>query len=144
MEKFNFGDFILNRLKKIIGIILSVAILSTGIAVTVDNAVTAQENDYGISNPEIDGEGIVTWDKIKFGNYWQSVEFGEPEPIKWRILTVDKNNNAILLADAGLNGMSFDYGSGDATWKTSTLRSWLNEEFYNEAFNEAEIGRAHV
>lgn len=138
MEKFNFGDFILNRLKKIIGIILSVAILSTGIAVTVDNAVTAQENDYGISNPEIDGEGIVTWDKIKFGNYWQSVEFGEPEPIKWRILTVDKNNNAILLADAGLNGMSFDYGSGDATWKTSTLRSWLNEEFYNEAFNEAE------
>ncbi|MDD5994699.1 MAG: DUF6273 domain-containing protein, partial [Clostridiales bacterium] len=118
---------------------MSVAmIIGTFAGVCVVNTETVKAKDYGISNPRIGADGSVTWDKVKFGSYKQSTEFGEPEPIKWRILSVDKDNNALLLADKGLDCKPYNKTCGNVTWETSTLRTWLNEEFYNEAFTESE------
>ena len=61
----------------------------------VEVSVTGVEAaDYGISRPQIDENGISTWDCIYFGKYWQndtngdgiSDENDEKEPIKWRVV----------------------------------------------------------
>lgn len=100
---------------------------------------------YGISNPSTDAIGISTWDCVTFGNYWQSDTNGdgtadqsdEKEPIKWRVLSVN-GDDAFLLADANLDVQVYNEEYIEVTWETSTLRSWLNSDFYNAAFSDAE------
>lgn len=88
---------------------------------------------YGIRNPVIDSHGVTTWDCIWFGNYWQSNEEAK-EPIKWRVLSVD-GNDAFLLADQGLDCQSYNAESETVTWETCSLRKWLNDVFYTDAFS---------
>ena len=47
------------------------------------------------------------------------------EPIKWRVLNVNEND-ALLLADKGLDDQKYHEEYADITWETSTIRSWLN------------------
>ena len=124
---------------KILASIMSAAmIIGTFAGAGVVNTENVKAKDYGISNPRINEDGSVTWDKVKFGKYKQSVDFGEPKPIKWRILSVDGDNNAVLLADEGLDCKPYHNREGSVTWEKCSLRAWLNDDFYNEAFSEAE------
>lgn len=90
-----------------------------------------QAKDYGIANPRVttnaDGKVTkVTWDKVKFGSYYQTVDF-EAEPIKWRILSVNKENDDLfLLADQNLDCKPYHETNSEVTWESCTLRSWLN------------------
>ena len=61
----------------------------------------------------------------------------EKEPIEWRVLSVN-GEEALLLADKGMDCKHYNEKSEDVTWETCTLRTWLNNEFYNEVFNETE------
>lgn len=47
------------------------------------------------------------------------------EPIKWRVLNVN-GNDAFLLADKGLDDQRYNTSKTNVTWKTATIRSWLN------------------
>ena len=71
---------------------------------------------------------------IYFGSYPQG-ENGEIEPIKWRILS-EENGEALLLSEYILDAHRFDKKSNN--YKDSEIRKWLNNEFYNKAFNENE------
>lgn len=126
----------MSRWKKMLGICMAGAMLITGGMLPQDNAATAAEGkDYGIRNPRV-GNGVTTWDKVKFGSYYQDAEF-EPEPIKWRVLSVD-GDDAFLLADKNLDAKLYNEERTSVTWETCTLRKWLNEDFYNEAFDADE------
>lgn len=78
-------------------------------------------------------DGVTTWDCVYFGNYWQSDTDGDgtanrkdaKEPIKWRVLSVD-GDDALLLADQCIACQAYNEIWRDVTWKTSTVRSWLN------------------
>lgn len=100
-------------------------------------------DDYEISNPVTDNNGVTTWDKVKFGSYYQTAEFKTEEPIKWRVLSVN-GDDAFLLADQCLDGRQYTATDETAeeytmaTWETCSLRKWLNEDFYNEAFSDRE------
>ncbi len=62
------------------------------------------------------------------------------EPIKWRVLEKD-GDLLYLMADLGLDCKTYNdgsYGSDANAWNGSSLRSWLNDEFYNAAFGSAE------
>ena len=48
------------------------------------------------------------------------------EPIKWRVLDVISNSQVLLLADKGLDDRKYNSTNIGVTWKTSTIRSWLN------------------
>ncbi|MBR1599829.1 MAG: fibronectin type III domain-containing protein [Lachnospiraceae bacterium] len=87
--------------------------------------ITAKAEIDTISNPRIADDGTVTWDKITFGNYYQDAEL-EAEPIKWRILDIDSEGNAFLLADEALDCKPYNTGYAECTWETCTLRDWLN------------------
>lgn len=93
----------------------------------------------------------TTWDCIYFGHYWQNDTNKDGiadkndamEAIKWRVLSVD-GDDAFLLSDQVLDyGYYDEYVDTDkndqaATWETCTLRSWLNNDFYNVAFSSKE------
>ena len=83
---------------------------------------------------KIDG---VKWDRISFGTY-------NDKPLIWRVLKVD-GNEAMLLSEDAVKKDRFDLNLDKyreyydtAKWDTCTLRQWLNEDFYNEAFSNAE------
>ena len=82
--------------------------------------------------------------KVKHQGYFKV------EPIKWRVLSVD-GEDALLMADSSLDVRCFnetywvDKNKNEkveedeiVTWKDSSLRSWLNDEFYQKAFSDEE------
>ena len=60
------------------------------------------------------------------------------EPISWTILSEDAaNGTALILCDMIIDAQQYDYdGSYSNNYAESTIRKWLNESFYNTAFNE--------
>ncbi|MCI8307459.1 MAG: hypothetical protein HFH14_05350 [Lachnospiraceae bacterium] len=126
----------MKKCNKIFGIFLSCALIITGSMLPQNNSANAAAGkDYGIRAPRVEN-GVTTWDKITFGSYYQKAE-AQNAPIKWRVLSVD-SDNALLLADKNLDSSLYNDTDEDVTWETCTLRKWLNEEFYNEAFDEDE------
>ena len=69
-------------------------------------------------------------ERIRFG------EYPAGEPITWLVLE-NNSRDLLLLSEYGLDVQPFD-GGGSNEWKNSSLREWLNDDFYNEAFSEAE------
>lgn len=62
------------------------------------------------------------------------------ERIKWKVLKND-GNTLMLIADKALDCQS-DYniklGLREFTWNSSSIRDWLNHDFYNAAFSQRE------
>ena len=58
------------------------------------------------------------------------------EPIRWRILE-DTGFQMFLMADLSIDVLMFDSG-GVNDWDTSSIRDWLNNQFYEVAFNSIE------
>lgn len=75
---------------------------------------------------------------VDFGRYPQGAN-GEVEPIKWYVLERE-NGKAFLLCKNAIDCRSYNDTDGDPdlSWETCTLRSWLNNDFYNEAFTPEE------
>ncbi len=71
---------------------------------------------------------------IYFGSYPQGKN-GEIEPIKWRILS-KTDNELFLLSEYILDAKRFDAKSNN--YENSEIRKWLNNEFYDKAFDEEE------
>ncbi len=88
---------------------------------------------YGLNNPSVNKDGVVTWDCVWFGNYWQEDTNGDgkadkndgKQPIKWRVLSVE-GDEAFLLADKNLDCQKYNETETSVTWETSRIRSWLN------------------
>ena len=111
-----------------------------------------QMNEYRVSG--IDN----LYDDITDNGYYRlNVYWFKYEPIKWRILTTS-GSSAFIMSDIALDffsmqpdrksenrdGLRASYnnspGVPDGTyannWEYSFIRSWLNETFYNEVFND--------
>lgn len=142
---------------RILAMVLILSLILPGMEQGIPGVVKAAAEDSLPNGPSKNEDGIMTWDSIYFGKYWQRDTNGdgsvdqkdEKEPIKWRVLSVE-GNDAFLLADQPLdcrkysgdqNDVSLDenYEEGlSATWEDCSLRTWLNETFYQDAFSEEE------
>ena len=104
--------------------------------------------------------GLQVGDMIEFGSYEQdNNEANGTEPIEWRVLDVS-DGNPLLISVYGLDTKPYNDSYRWVTWKESTIRQWLNGEFFRTAFtreeqvlikkeplttaDNPEIGRAHV
>ena len=96
-----------------------------------DNQVVAVEDATGTLNSF---ENAKVGDYVKFGNYPQTGE-GKKQPIEWQVLAKE-NNKMLVISRYALDAKRFDDDSNN--WKNSEIRSWLNGDFYNNAFNEKE------
>ena len=58
------------------------------------------------------------------------------EPIRWKVVKIIDGKYAMLLAYKSLDYQQYNDENTIATWKDCSLRKWLNDEFYNSAFND--------
>ena len=61
------------------------------------------------------------------------------EPIKWRVL-MTSGNSAFLMADEAIDCQKYNNKTIAGTWEASTIRTWLNENFFKSAFSSSEQG----
>lgn len=77
--------------------------------------------------------GDVVW----FGQYEQDNNSDNEEGIEWVVL--EKNDSSMLIISKyALDCLPYNEKNTIVTWETCTLRKWLNEEFFNMAFNRDE------
>ena len=75
---------------------------------------------------------------LTFGRYEQDNDLTNgKEPIEWRVLAVE-DGKALVISQYALDCQPYNETGAAATWETCTLRSWLNQEFYNAAFDPGE------
>ncbi len=122
-------------MKKVLSLLIAVALTITLIP---QWSSLVEASSYGLNNPRR-ANGITTWDCVWFGNYYQDSS-SKKEPIKWRVLSVN-GDDAFLLSDKVLDWKAYhtslDIGSY-IEWRESNIRKWLNNDFYNTAFDANE------
>ena len=73
-----------------------------------------------------------------FGRYEQDNNAGNgKEPIEWQVLTV-QNGRALVISKYALDFKAYNDTIADITWENSSLRTWLNGDFYTNSFTDAE------
>ena len=76
---------------------------------------------------------------VEFGHYPQTKSKDDNTPIEWLVLDYDAaNNRALLISRYGLDAKPYNEKYVDITWEKCTLRTWLNQDFLNAAFSQAE------
>ena len=83
---------------------------------------------------------IDEMDTVTFGSYPQSDSSGKKkDPIEWIVLAKDsKNQRALILSKYILDNVSFNDEPGECNWENSSVRKWLNNTFYENAFDDDE------
>jgi uncharacterized repeat protein (TIGR02543 family) len=62
-----------------------------------------------------------------------TVYYFKVEPIKWRILSEESGGTALILCESIIANKR--YAASSNNYMNSEIRAWLNDEFYNTAFN---------
>ena len=100
-------------------------------------------NDYIENNikkkPRYFFSNLKIGDIVNFGRYYIGTEEDKEKilPIEWKVLDV-KSDKALLISRYILDNMRVNERWEPTSWKTCTLRKWLNEDFYIFAFNHIE------
>lgn len=77
-------------------------------------------------------------DIVSFGSYEQDNNAGNgKEAIEWYVMDASEDEMTLLAVNI-LDAMSFSAEQKSTTWKDSQMRQWLNEDFYETAFDNAE------
>jgi len=76
-------------------------------------------------------------DIIEFGSYPYEAD-GTEKPIEWQILKKYNDGTALVISKYGLDAVRYNEEKENITWENSTVRIWLNNDFYNKAFSNAE------
>lgn len=80
----------------------------------------------------------VPGEPVFFGHYEQDNNPGNgPEPIEW-IPLAEENGSVLLLSRHILDVVPYNVKYTDMTWEACSLRAWLNGEFLDAAFTDAE------
>lgn len=126
----------------LLAVVLSGTLALTAFPVLPSEKVQAADNSSAqLRNPVV---SINERDTVYFGSYWQKDTNGDgyvdqsdaKTPIRWRILSRN-GNEACVIADQILDAVPYDE-DGEVTWENCSLRSWLNREFYLNAFTQEE------
>ena len=90
--------------------------------------ITTRNDDY---------EGDVQVGKtIRFGRYFQK-KVSAPEPIEWLVLNKE-GGKALLISKYALDCQKYNTSYTTVTWKTCSLRNWLNGRFLHASFSSNE------
>lgn len=120
------------RLKEMLDRLLLPVPEETTVTTTVTTVETTTAStsydEYNNSNFNIVGIEIAEiGDHICFGNYCG-------EDIIWRVLYKNQNN-LLLITEYVIEAKEYNSDLEYLTWEECDLRQWLNNDFYNSAFN---------
>ena len=119
------------------------ALRSTAVSETQRAVISAQETQSAAAatataaslNPYA---GVSVGDTIEFGRYEQDNDLSNgAEAIEWLVLDVS-DGSALVTSRYGLDAKAYNEEDEPVSWETSTIRAWLNGEFYASAFMEQE------
>ena len=83
-------------------------------------------------------ESVQQGKVIRFGRYEQDgVPASGPEDIEWIVINNQKDA-LLLLSKKALDVHAFSSNGQNVGWKNSSVRKWLNEAFYTQAFLDSE------
>ncbi len=100
------------------------------------NTSEIEENIEDANNSPF--SNLVKGQYVTFGSYEQDNNLNNgQEPIEWEILSVEEDR-ILLISRYVLDCVQYNTEYTDVTWETCTLRSWLNNDFYNTAFTDDE------
>lgn len=74
---------------------------------------------------------------ITFGHYPQKAKGTDHTPIEWKILARE-GSNALVISRYALDRQPYNKQQTRVTWEQCTLRTWLNDTFFNNAFTAKE------
>lgn len=77
-----------------------------------------------------------TYETVTFGRYLQGADGEELTPLSWRVLE-ETDDALLLITEKVVDHIQFS-ALGNNKWATSDLRTWLNTEFADRAFNGEE------
>lgn len=98
-------------------------------------AMWISANDVNIVN-EGDTPSFSIGDELLVGSYEQDNDLSNgSEAICWEILDI-QDNKALVISKYALDCVPYNNEYEDVTWATSDLRAWLNNDFYDTAFDE--------
>ena len=118
---------------------------SDGITQSDGTTMTSESGSETVSEsefePVVEDEVISVGDHIAFGSYQQKSIPGtdtfETGFIEWRVLDI-QDGKALIITEYLLDTTVYNYDMTDVTWETSSLRKWLNSNFYDTAFSDSE------
>ena len=95
-----------------------------------------KNNEYDIDFTNLKPGGI-----IQFGTYEQDnvIENG-PEQIEWQVIDI-QYGKIFVMSRYALDCQPLATDENEYTWDKSSLRTWLNDDFYNQAFSAKEKDR---
>lgn len=106
----------------VVAVFIIAGLINNAIKISKFNAIGAEYRD-----------GLIT-----FGTYEQDNKTDNgKEAIEWLVLDI-KDGKALVVSKYALDCKPYDQTHKDVTWETCTLRKWLNNEFLNDAFNDAQ------
>jgi len=85
-------------------------------------------------------KGYTVGNTVKMGKYETNNKIGSLEQIEWTVLAVE-SNRVLLISKYVLDAKSFSNIDGDIVWEQSSIREWLNGDFYSDAFSAEEKGK---
>ncbi len=97
--------------------------------IETNNGVT-MENNYSSMEPATIGT-TEKWGIVAYGTYKNA-------PIEWYVLENTGSEVTLLSKEILLHKAYEEEKDKDVTWEDCSLRAWLNNEFYFEAFNPKE------
>lgn len=110
----------------------------------IDNEASetnTKEKKQSLSEREVSKNqfnNVKVGDYITFGKYEQDNDLTNgKEEIEWLVLDV-QDGKALVISKYALDHKSYNTEHGNITWENCSLRRWLNDDFFNEAFSTAE------
>jgi hypothetical protein len=101
---------------------------SADISGVYDNA-TVELGAFYTSDTDYSHKGEI----ITFGEY-------EGEPLSWQVISAENGGMLVITKDC-ITRLPYNEEYVAVTWETSSLRQWLNDEFYALSFSEEEKER---
>ena len=93
---------------------------------------------YGVTPAESE---YVPGDTVILGSYEQDNDLSNgPEPIEWQVIGT-RDGHTLLLSKYALESNKYNETYMEIDWENCTLRSWLNNDFYNTAFSASDRKR---
>ena len=97
-----------------------------------------QNEDNHTEESKVNIDDINVGDIYVFGAYEQDNDkTNGKEKIEWQVFAKE-GTKIFVISKYGLDAQPYNTEFVDVTWETCTLRDWLNDDFINTAFTNAE------
>lgn len=102
-----------------------------------NESIEAQNNDTERTTDNSNEMKEELSDMIEFGTYYEEESGTNLTPIRWKVLG-ENDGYVLLLSEKIIDAKPFHSTRTDTDWENSTIREWLNNDFYHMAFSESE------